>query len=401
MSETSALVVPERAVVLPRRVAFAIAAWLFFLIGLVLTIVGPTVPAIRRTFDLDLAAAGLIFVAQSGGYMAAIPPAGYLVDVRGRRVTAALSGGALAAGSLLMALAPSWPVLLAGSVLSGIGFACADVAANALVSDASGPQKTVPMNLAHAFFALATLLGPLGLGTLLSVGVSWRAAYLAVGVAALPVLVILPVAPLPVYRAEPLPGLLAFVRLLRREEIWRAALVLGLYVGAEVSIAGWLVTFLQQEFGWSDVLGAWALSGYWGGFLAGRLVISASARRLAPGRLLIACCTGALGSSLLGAVAPLPMLAAACYTLAGASIAGIFPTVLAITLQRFPAYTGAVTAILIMGGAVGSTLLPGMLGAGGQWLGMRGAMLLLPAVFAVMLVLVSRLERAGALSADQ
>jgi fucose permease len=401
MSETPALAVPAQAAVLPRRVAFAIAAWLFFLIGLVLTIVGPTVPAIRRTFDLDLAAAGLIFVAQSGGYLAAIPLAGYLADVRGRRVTAALSGGVLAAGALLMALAPSWPVLLAGSVLSGIGFACADVAANALVSDASGPQKTVPMNLAHAFFALATLLGPLGLGTLLSAGVSWRAAYLAVGVAALPVLVIVPVVPLPAYRAEPLPGLPAFGRLLRREEIWRAALVLGLYVGAEVSIAGWLVTFLQQQFGWSEAMGAWALSGYWGGFLAGRLVISASARRLAPGRLLIACCAGALGSSLLGAGAPLPVIAAACYTLTGASIAGIFPTVLAVTLQRFPAYTGAVTAILIMGGAVGSTLLPGMLGASGQWLGMRGAMLLLPAVFAVMLALVSRLERAGALSADE
>jgi FHS family glucose/mannose:H+ symporter-like MFS transporter len=388
MNELFSAAVVARPAISPRLAAYAISAWLFFLIGLVLTILGPTVPAIRRTFDLDLAAAGLLFVAQSGGYMVAIPPAGYLVDARGRRLTAALGAGALAVGAFLMGFAPAWPVLLAGSVLSGIGFACADVAANALVSDASGPEKTVAMNLAHAFFALATLLGPLGLGFLLSAGVSWRIAYALVGMAALPALLIVPFTPFPAYTAQPLPGLPALLRLAQRQEVWRAALVLGLYVGAEVSIAGWLVTFLQQQFGWSEALGSWALSGYWSGFLGGRLLIGILARRLASGRLLRGCCVGALLSSLLGAVAPWPALAVVCYTVTGVSISGIFPTVMAITLQRFPAYTGAVTALLIMGGAVGSTLLPGTLGAAGQLAGMRGAMLLLPLIFAAMLVLV-------------
>jgi fucose permease len=217
--------------------------------------------------------------------------------------------------------------------------------------------------------------------------------YGAVAAGAFPVLSMSLVAPLPPYQATALPGAAALVQLARRPPLWRASLMLGLYVGAEVAIAGWLVTYLQQQFGWTATQGAWALSGYWGGFLLGRLASGALARQIAPWRLLAVLCAGAVAASLLGALAPVPLLTALAYALTGASISGIFPTVIAVTLQRFPGQTGPVTAMLVLGGAIGSTLLPGIFGLVGQAAGMRLSMLLAPAVFAIMLVLVSHARR--------
>jgi nitrate/nitrite transporter NarK len=84
-----------------------------------------------------------VFV-QVAVYMLAQVPAGFLVDRLGARVVLTSSGTLLAAGQLVLAVATSLPLAVAGRVLVGIGDAAVFVAVLALVPHWF-PTRRVPM----------------------------------------------------------------------------------------------------------------------------------------------------------------------------------------------------------------------------------------------------------------
>ena len=116
-------------------------AWLVWAVGVlayVLAVMQRTtlgVAGLDATRHLGITAGMLstfVFV-QVAVYMAAQLPAGFLVDRVGARVMLVVSGTLLAAGQLLLALASSLPLAVAGRVLVGVGDAIVFVAVLALV----------------------------------------------------------------------------------------------------------------------------------------------------------------------------------------------------------------------------------------------------------------------------
>lgn|GEM_PF-261054 len=378
-----------------RAALYALWLWLFAVIGAALAVLGPALPELRREFGVSLSMAGLLFTLQSGGYVAGTLAAGPLADARGHRATVFVGVLLLGGGMLLAALAPSWPAVLMAIVPAGTGFGCIDVGLNAAigVAIAEPRRRAAVLNLLHAGFPAGTLAAPAALSWALGHGFTWRSAFLATALAALASLAAWrrprwpsasrPARPNGLSAAEPL----RLLALLRERRLRRLAVLQGLYVGTEVSVAGWVATHLIETFGATPAAGSLGTSAYWGGFLIGRPVVAVLAGRIGPYRLLPWLCLAGAAFALAGAAAPAALAAAGAYALAGLAICGIFPTVMALALEGRRGDAGSVAALVTGAGALGSFAWPWATGAAAQALGVRLAMAVAAAPLLIMLPL--------------
>src|SRR5436190_14945107 len=106
-------------------------------------------------------------------------------------------------------------------------------------------------------------------------------------------------------------------RLLREPYLRNLAAFQGLYVGVEAALAGWLATYLVEQFGATPAAAALATSLYWGGFLVGRPATAVIAHRYGPQRVLPWLCPLGAAAAAAGVVAPSAAWATAAYAAAG------------------------------------------------------------------------------------
>ncbi|HET7769080.1 MAG TPA: MFS transporter [Chloroflexota bacterium] len=382
---------------------FGVWAWLFVCLGLGLSILGPSIPALRADYALSLGGAGVLFTIHSSGYLAGVLIAGPLSDRAGRRLVSAVGAAGLAVGMALAAFSPTWPLFLAAMVPCGIGFACIDVGLNAAIGDAvsDARKRAAAMNLLHGAFPLGTLIAPAALALAWRLGTDWRPTFVAIAlVTALglaPLLLRRPAWPddalaSPERERPPTATPLAIVRLLREPSLARLAAIQGLYVGVELGIAGWIATYLIDEFGSSGDAGALATSVYWGGFLVGRPITAWLTHRFDPLRLMRWTMAAGLVCGVVGIIAPSAAVAAAVYVGAALAICGVFPTVMSLALHGRQRDAGAVTALITAAAACGGLLLPWLVGAVADAAGLRAAMALTAAPLVPMLLLASGLH---------
>jgi MFS family permease len=139
-----------------------------------IAIVGPALPAIRAAFALDSRALSWVFSVYVLFYVLGAPLLAKLADRLGSRTVFSGSVGLFALGSLLVAAAPAFDVLLAGRAVQAFGAGGIFPVASALIAE------TVPLErrgrtlgLMGATFGVAFLLGPLLGGLLLHWGWQW------------------------------------------------------------------------------------------------------------------------------------------------------------------------------------------------------------------------------------
>lgn len=139
-----------------------------------IAIVGPALPAIGAAFEVDARALSWVFSSYVLFYLIGAPVIGTLGDQLGRRAVFAACLALFAAGSLLVAAAPVFGVVLAGRAVQALGAGGIFPVASALIAD------TVPLErrgrvlgLLGATFGIAFLLGPLLGALLLPFGWQW------------------------------------------------------------------------------------------------------------------------------------------------------------------------------------------------------------------------------------
>lgn len=144
------------------------------LAALDIALVGPALPALAETFALDERAVAWVFGAFVLANLAGLPITTALSDRRGRRIVYLGSTALFAAGTLAVVLAPSFPVLLAGRVVQGLGASGLFPVAAAVVGDVYPPERRGrPVGILGAVFGVAFLVGPL-LGGVVLAFASWR-----------------------------------------------------------------------------------------------------------------------------------------------------------------------------------------------------------------------------------
>ena len=144
------------------------------LAALDIAVVGPALPALRQAFGLDEQAVAWTFTAFVLANLAGLPVMAALADRVGRRRVYLADVAVFAVGTLVVALAPSFGVLLAGRVVQGLGASGIFPVASAVIGDAYPPEtRGRAVGLLGAVFGVAFLVGP-ALGGVVLAFASWR-----------------------------------------------------------------------------------------------------------------------------------------------------------------------------------------------------------------------------------
>ena len=144
-----------------------------FMGALDIAIVGPALPALQAEFAVDSRALSWVFNVYILFSLLGAPLMAKLSDRFGRRSIYLVDIALFAAGSALVAVAPSFPLLLVGRAVQAFGAGGLLPVASAVIGDTFLPERRGPaLGLIGAVFGLAFLVGPLFGGVLLQF--SWR-----------------------------------------------------------------------------------------------------------------------------------------------------------------------------------------------------------------------------------
>ncbi|MFK7603094.1 MFS transporter [Deinococcus sp. SM5_A1] len=314
----------------------------FFTLGVLQAMYGPAFTLFQDRFGISTAGVGIIASAHFVGSALAPPLVGILLirfSLR-RVVVAALL--TLALGVTLVALAPTWPLAIAGALLGGFGLGGVSGGLNAAYASIG----TRAVNLVNAVFGLGSILSPL-----LVAGAGGNLSLPFLIVAALCGLTLLSarVWGFPTMREQPLPNAPGRAGV----QVAFFLVLLACYVGLEVGFGAWAGRHLQS-LGYASF--AVIVAGYWGGMTVARILTGIFGARVRPERLVLAC---AVLTVLCGLAATQAALAPAAYILAGLALGPVFGTTLVWTTRSLPA---RLVPFLLTSGSVGGIVAPFLLG---------------------------------------
>ncbi|MDQ7029790.1 MAG: MFS transporter [Ardenticatenia bacterium] len=139
-----------------------------------IAIVGPALPAIQAQFQVDDRALPWIFTIYVLFSLVGTPLMAKLSDLFGRRPIYVMDVTLFALGSLAVAVAPTFSLLLVGRAVQGVAAGGIFPVASATIGDTFPPDKRgSALGLIGAVFGLAFLIGPILGGALLMVGWQW------------------------------------------------------------------------------------------------------------------------------------------------------------------------------------------------------------------------------------
>lgn len=136
----------------------AAAALGFLTVGSGMAIFGPSLPVFARQFSLTTAEAGWLVSIQWTGCLLGVAAMYFLSE----RVSALPGLLGIAAGMGLLALAGSWPLVIAGGFVFGLGYGAIAALFNPRILVSFGPRGPSMMSLINAVFSLGSISAPYG-----------------------------------------------------------------------------------------------------------------------------------------------------------------------------------------------------------------------------------------------
>jgi fucose permease len=332
---------------------------LFGLLGVVQALYGPLIPALRASFHIGAATAGLILSAFFAGAIGGILLSGFTRDriALRRRLTVASLG--LCLGCAGLASATFWPAALAATVVIGLGDGVLVVAFNTVFAAAFGTRSPAMVSLLNAAFGFGAILGPLMIG--LVFGTNFRVLFL---LGALVTLCLVPTvwsAPDEDTRKGEATGECDVPAPPPPFHLLATFVVLFLlYEGVEANVSGWEATQLTAR-GFSASAAANATAVFWAALTAGRILLAPMSLRVPPERIVVV----ALGIvTMLMLLAHLQAFTVVAYALSGLALASVFPLAFVWLGRAFPRNTSA-PSLAMMAALLGGVLFP--LGVG-KWI---------------------------------
>jgi MFS transporter, FHS family, L-fucose permease len=255
-------------------------------------------------------------------------------------------------------------ILLLSILLLGAGATLLQVAGNPIMRDVS-PEGKYSRNLSFGQFVKA--IGSLS-GALLPAaaaawwGMDWKLLFpvytVAIGITAI-ILFLIPIREKVI--PEVPPGFLSCINLLRKPGIAIMVLAIFLYVGAEVSMASKLPSYLENNYGLDiEKLGVASVGLFFLTIMAGRFLGGVMLNWIkAPLFLMITTIIALLGIG--GLFIGSQPVAIVSIILTGLGFANIFPLIFSITVDKHPEYTNELSGLMVTA-IIGGAVLPLVMG---------------------------------------
>lgn len=332
-----------------------------FIFGLIFNIMGPALPFIVGDLDLTLAGAGTLYSLRGLGVILSVFLSGVLADIFGKKVVILSGVGLWIVGLAIFAFSTSTYLSLAIWVLIGLGLGAVDAGINSLVAEVSA-NKASAMSRLHFWFGVGAVTAPLYAQWMLSI-FSWRILFLSVSLMALVFFAFIAGRTFPANAASSGQSVWSNLRLVvNRTTLFLGVIMFG-YTGIGTAFMGWINTYLNSHLFVSPWAASIVLTIYSLGLSVGRLAISEIAERVKYERLLIVSAVLSTLTTVLALSSGSAIVAGLGFGLTGFFFAALLPTCLAIGTGQNPHLAGTVTGLLITFGAVGRTIVPGLVGS--------------------------------------
>jgi len=370
------------------RRLFAVLFANFVLFGAGAIIIGAIVPKIIRQFGWSYLVMGAVLAAGSVGYFGSTFLCGILIHRWGPKKVIVCGLLLQSAGLVLFGIHPGVVVNLLAIALIGLGEGGTEVVTNYCTVRMEPPGQGRLMNLMHAAFTAGAIAGPLGIGLLLDRGMPWQVMFRCLAVLCVLVSGIL----LCLSFAGMQPGprqtssRAALVRLVRQPLLILLALIIFLYVGAEIGISNWIAEYYVQILGAADSTGARMVSVFWFGLLLGRLLLSAGYRGRRQAPLLFGLTCLATVSLIIALAGDTSWSAGAFFWITGLGFSAVYPIVVVLVGQHFQEEQGLAIGVVSTGGGIGSFLFPFVMSAIANRFGLTQGFWFYVAITAIMVV---------------
>jgi fucose permease len=358
-----------------------------FVYGMIAAMLGTILPDLSDRFKLTPSQNGTIAFAQAVGLMIASLGVGPLLDTQGDKIGLILGLAFIAIALFGLPRSGGYSSIVVLMFLLGVGGGIVVTGANALTFAVSPDHQATASNLVNLFFGLGGLLTPFISANLFKR--NWVRLCYTIAVLTVVVIVYQVMVPMPAPSGGSGSLFTQVGPLLGRPMLYLLGLFLFLYISCEVGVWNWLARHLiAQGIPESKALNILSL-GFALGLLIGRVVISQVLKSVPAVEV-------TLGASIAMAITTYLMLrtnkagtAGVLVFIAGAAMAPVFPTTLAITGLAFPHLAGTAIGFVIACGWCGLAVSSRIIGAiaGGDPRGLKKALLLIPASAVLMVVL--------------
>ncbi|KAJ0153215.1 Bypass of stop codon protein 6 [Colletotrichum tanaceti] len=365
------------------RYRLAAACLMIFGNGLNDSAPGALIPYIEKHYDIGYAIVSLIFVGNALGF---IFGAVFLESLRmrlGRARLLALAQAVITVGYAPILARGPFPLVVASFLLLGFGMSLNLAVSNVFCG--SLRQATTALGFIHGAYGVGGTVGPLIATALVTAArVSWSTYYfIPMGLAAFNGAF----ATWSFWRYDadlPAPSrpdaavdsstthLLSMFHALKARVVLLGALFIFAYQGAEVSISGWVISFLIVVRGGDPDSVGYVTAGFWGGITIGRLFLSHPAHRVGE-KLFVALATiGAAVFQLLVWWVPNVVGPAVSVAIVGLLLGPIYPCAAAVFMRAMTGHErssgmGVISAFGSSGGAVAPFTTGILAQAAGTW----------------------------------
>ena len=331
----------------------------FVFFGAVVILAGAAVPEILRTYSWRYVDMGAILAGGSIGYFVSTFLCGFLLRHWGPKRVIAYGLVLQALGLSAFGQMSSLSINAIAFLLIGLGQGGSEVVTNFCIVRIGYDGRSNLMNFVHAAFTAGAIAGPLGIGQLIEQGYPWQFAFLTLAfLSALMAFAFTQQSFESVSTATPQQMQNPLRHLMNQPLMLLLTTLILLYVGVEIGTSNWIAEYFVQALGASASTGAYTVSLFWLGLLAGRLAVAVFYRSDDQAILLVTACMISAISLSLGLLGNGFAWKAVCFFSTGMGFSIVYPVVVVLAGRYFPNEQEMAVAIISTGGGVGSFAFP-------------------------------------------
>ncbi|PLB44804.1 MFS transporter [Aspergillus steynii IBT 23096] len=356
--------------------------WSFLVMGANDAAYGPLIPYLETHYNLSYTIVSLVFLSPLGGYtLAAV--LNHKIHMRfGRRGVAWISPGCHLIAYIVNCLHPPYPVLVVSFIFAGFGNGLADSAWNAWIGNMQNANEL--LGFLHGLYGVGAVLSPLVATSLITKAeVGWYYFYyVMVQIACAAVELATCVfffwdSTAVEFQAglndEDHGGLRqALFKAPYARVSWICAFFLLGYVGIEVALGGWIVTFMMRVRDAEPFASGMAATGFWLGITFGRVVLGFVTPRIGEKMAIVIYSLLAIAFGLVLWFVPSFYASVIAVSLQGFFLGPFFPGVVVVATKLLPRalHVSAIGFAAAFGGG-GAAVLPFAVGAIAQAKGVQ------------------------------
>lgn len=369
----------------------------FFIFGFTDNLKGPTLPAMLAELNINYGMGGNIFFGEYLGFLIATLVTGLLADRFGLKLVILLAGIFLLAGVGGYSSFQT-PILLSASLfIVGLGLGAFELGPNAIIVNLHHERKGLYLNLMAVLNGLGSMLAPLFAGWLFTLNTSWRTVYRWDLILIALFILLFNFLRFPKAGEKVELDFRHIHRIAFKGQLPWFYAVIGLYVAAEIGLASWLVTFLQQSRSASAMSSAQMLSLFFATLTAGRLFGGFFVQRIGYVRSIFFASIGGLIFISIGLFGPAPL--SFFLPMTGLFFSIIFPTITAAVSDSHAENINTILGVLFTFAGIGGLLGPWLVGWGSDLFGLQTGFTIIliftALMFASILILMTGADHAA------